>query len=48
MEYLRPEDEYFHKQAAWSCTFRALNRAVNKDGPWPLRLVMLFDASKVR
>lgn len=46
--YVRPEDEYFHKQAAWSCTFPVLNRAVGKDELRPLRLVMLVDASKAR
>lgn len=45
--YVRPEDEYFHKQAAWSCTFAVTNRAVGKDELRPLRLVMLVDSSKV-
>ena len=40
--YARPEDEFYHKHAAWSYTFPASGKVVQKDELQPLRLVMLL------
>jgi hypothetical protein len=45
--YVRPEDEFFHQQAAAAFTFPVEGRAVGRDELQPLRLVMLLPASKV-
>lgn len=45
--YVRPEDEFFHAQAAAAFTFPVEGRAVGKDELQPLRLVLLLPASKV-
>jgi protein BCP1 len=45
--YVRPEDEFFHKQASVAFTFPVEGRAVGKDELQPLRLVLLLPASKV-
>jgi hypothetical protein len=45
--YVRPEDEFFHQQAAAAFTFPVEGRAVGKDELQPLRLVMLLPANKV-
>lgn len=45
--YVRPEDEFFHKQASASFTFPIEGRAVGKDELQPLRLVLLLPANKV-
>ena len=45
--YGRPEDEFFHKRAAWSATFPVADRPVAKDELRQLRLVMLVDADQV-
>uniref|UniRef100_A0A7S0YF68 Protein BCCIP homolog n=1 Tax=Polytomella parva TaxID=51329 RepID=A0A7S0YF68_9CHLO len=46
--YVRPEDEYLHKLAEWSCVFPVDNRQVAKDELQPMRLVMVVGAEKVK
>lgn len=46
--YVRPEDEFFHQQAAASFTFPVEGRAVGKDELQPLRLVLLLPANQVQ
>ena len=46
--YGRPEDEFFHKRAAWSATFPVAERPVAKDELRQLRLVMLIEANQAR
>ena len=45
--YGRPEDEFFHKRAAWSASFPVADRPVAKDELRQLRLVMAIDADQV-
>lgn len=40
--YARPEDEFYHKHCAWSYTFPASGKVVQKDELQPMRLVMLL------
>ena len=46
--YGRPEDEFFHKRAAWSASFPVADRPVAKDELRQLRLVMLIESDQVR